>query len=110
MTGFLWCVIGVLSLLSIWLRSSDEREERCFYSKRDELLKVVKKNINAGSVVEMPVYGCNEIVDCATGKKQLKYTEITCEGYWRDIYVTTDGEKVVVMKWQPPERKQAWDD
>ena len=106
MTTFLWCAIGVLSILGIWLRHTEEREKKRFYSVRDKLLKVVEKRINAGSVVEMPVYGSNEIIDCATGMKELKFTEITCKGCWRDIYVTIDGKKITTFKWQEPERRR----
>ncbi len=106
MTTFLWCAICVLSIFSIWLRHTEEKEKKQFYSVRDRLLKVAEKHMNAGSVVEMPVYGTNEIIDCATGAKEYRFTEITCKGYWRDIYVTIDGKNVTVFKWQEPERRR----
>lgn len=106
MTTVLACLLILVSALNIWLRHSENAAKEAFYKRREKLLRVVEKHINTGSVVEMPVYGSSEIVDCETGKEELKFTEITCKGYWRDIFITLDGEKVTVFKWQEPERRR----
>ena len=111
MTDFLWCAIGILSALSIWLRSTEEREKNRFYSRRDKLLKVVENNAAPGSIIEMPSYKYSRrIYNAETGKEEMPFTEYADDGRRRDIFVSIDGKDVRVFPWKKQNGKPAWED